>query len=224
MSVYMTEEEQIESIKRWWKKYSSIIMTVLSIILLSIAGTRYWNWHHEKLTIGASTAYERMVTSYTNKDIPQMQGYANTLMQQYGKTPYADAARMLLARQLVQTNKYSDARPLLEQVAQQARVPALKQVAKARLARLYMADKQYESALDVLSTIDDAAYASLVNELKGDIYVAMGESGKAQTFYADAMKDAQERKVANLFLEMKVNELAAHNGKTVAAPKNTQTV
>ncbi|MCC5791816.1 MAG: tetratricopeptide repeat protein [Legionellaceae bacterium] len=209
MSVYMTEEEQIESIKQWWKKYGNYITATLSVILLLIAGARYWNWHQDKVKTQASIAYEHMMISYTNQKAKETQAYANELLKQYGRTTYADAARLLLAKQLVEKKQYQQARDYLNTVVQSSTMPAFQQIARTRLARLLLVNQQYQEAIDTLSTVPDTAYLPLINELKGDIYTAMGESDKALSFYAHAIKEAREQNMGNLFLEMKTNELAA---------------
>lgn len=224
MSVYMTEEEQLEAIKRWWKKYSNIITLALSIVLLVIAGMRYWNWHQEKVQAQASIAYEQMMLAYANKQNERSQSYANQLVNEYGNTSYADAARMLLAKQLTEANQYKKARSHLEIVAHKGKMPAFQQVARTRLARLLMVDKQYSKALEELEKVNDSAYLAMVNELKGDIYTAMGEPEKAFNYYTHAMNEAKEQKMGNLFLEMKANELAAMSEKSVARSHSIQTV
>lgn len=224
MSVYMTEEEQLEAIKQWWKKYSNLITIGLSVILLLIAGSRYWTWHQNKVIAQASVAYENMMIAYANKNNESSQAYANQLMNEFGKTSYADAARMLVAKQLAEGNQFVKARTYLEQVADKGRMPAFQQIARSRLARLFIVDKQYKKALQELEKVNDTVYLPMVNELKGDIYAAMGEPAKALTYYTDAMNEAKHQNIGNVFLEMKTNELAAMNEQSVAKNKTIQTV
>ena len=57
--------------------------------------------------------------------------------------------------------------------------------------------------------MDDNAYMTIVNELKGDIFVEKGEYQQAMTSYKMAIEEAKTHGIGNLFLEMKTNELAA---------------
>lgn len=222
MSVYMTEEEQLDAIKQWWKKHSNTITLLLSAVLLLVAGYRYWTWHQEKVTVQASVAYEKMIQAYTNKNAAASQSYANQLISEYGKTSYADTARMVLAKQLVEKSQYVKARAQLEHVAHHAHMPALQRVARTRLARLLLADKQYDLALKELDAINDTAYEPMVNELKGDIYSAKGDANKALGFYTQAVILSKKNKASNSFLEMKANELAWAQPKSVARNSATQ--
>lgn len=209
MSVYMTEEEQLEAIKKWWQKYSNVITVILSLVLLTVAGFKYWNWHEAKISMQASNAYEHLMVAFSNQDNKSVRSYANQLINEYGDTVYADAARLTLAKLFVTREKYEKARENLEYVAKNSKMTALKQVAKIRIARLFAAEKAYDKALAELTTVDDMAYMPVVNELKGDIYAATGKYQQAIISYKEAITEVRTNGMGNLFLEMKTNELAA---------------
>ncbi|KTD36666.1 transmembrane protein [Legionella nautarum] len=209
MSVYMTEEEQLAAIKKWWNKYSNLITVILSALLLVFAGYRYWNWHQEKISTQASSAYERLMVAFSNQDNNGVQSYANQLIKDYGNTVYADAARLTLAKLFVSSDQFDKAQENLNYVATHSKMLALKQVAKLRMARLFAAQKAYDKALAELAIMDDSTYKPVVNELKGDIYAATGNYQQAIHSYKEAITEVRTNGMGNLFLEMKTNELAA---------------
>ncbi len=209
MSVYMTEAEQLEAIKKWWKRYNNLITIVLSVVLLAISGFKYWNWHQEKISQQASNAYEHLMLSLSNQDNRGVRGYANQLLKDYGQTIYADAARLTLAKLYVVREKYPKAQEELEYVATHSKMVALQQIARIRLARLLAANQSYTKALNELSQVDGTVYLPVVNELRGDIYAATKQYPKAVNFYRKAISEVQTNGMGNLFLEMKTNELVA---------------
>lgn len=208
MSVYMTEAEQLENIKRWWKRYNSIITVLLSIVLLACSGYKYWQWHQAKVIQQASNTYEHLMLAFSNKDNKAVRSYANQLITDYNRTVYADAARLTLAKLYVVREDYPHAREQLNYVAAHSKMKVLADVARIRLARLFAADKSYDKALEELSNINGVAYLPVVNELRGDIYSATGRYQEAVTFYKKAMAEVQTNGMGNLLLEMKTNELA----------------
>ncbi|TAL63484.1 MAG: tetratricopeptide repeat protein, partial [Legionella sp.] len=117
MSVYMTEEEQIETMKKWWRKYGNLITAVLSIVLLCIAGYRYWHWHQDKLKQESSIVYENMMIAFSNQNIKAVRSYANELIKDYSDSVYADVAHMTLAKIYVNKEKFDLAKNELQQVA-----------------------------------------------------------------------------------------------------------
>ncbi|MBA2656908.1 MAG: tetratricopeptide repeat protein [Tatlockia sp.] len=220
---YMTEEEQLAAIKKWWFKHSNLLTIILSIILLCVAGYKYWSWHIEKVNSQASTAYEQLMLAFSNKDEKSIQSYANQLIKNYSKTVYADAARLTLAKLQVTEEGYDEAQENLNVVATHSKLPALKQLARLRIARLLSAKKDYKQALEKLTVVEDKAYMPVVNELKGDIFVATGQYQQAILSYKEAITEVRTSGMGNLFLEMKTNELAAlhQSSNTDAATQNT---
>ena len=209
MSIYMTEDEQVEALKRWWKRYNGIITVLFSVVLLIMAGFKYWTWHEEKVTQQASNTYEHLMLAFSNHDNKGIRGYANQLITDYGNTVYADAARLTLAKLYVARENYTRAQDQLIYVASHSKMPALQQVAMIRLARIFAANKAYDKALVELAKVKDTTYLPVVNELKGDIYAATGRYEQAVSFYRQAISDVQTKGMGNLFLEMNTNELAA---------------
>lgn len=209
MSIYMTETEQLEAIKAWWQRHQRVIGLVLSVVLLSVAGYRYWNWHSEKMTRQASESYERLMVASSKKDSKAIEAYSKTLIKEYPKTVYADAAELVLAKHWVSEAEWDMAQKALEHVAFHATMPALQQVARIRLARILVEQKAFDKALGYLDHMDSSVYKPLIDELKGDVYVATGRYQEADVLYREARDEAKVRGIGNLFLDMKVNELAA---------------
>jgi predicted negative regulator of RcsB-dependent stress response len=209
VSVYMTEEEQLDAIKAWWQRHQRLISMVLLSVLVLVAGYRYWHWHTDKITRQASMSYERLMVAVSNQDGQAIEAYAKTLAKEYPKTVYGDAAQLTLAKHWVAESKWTEAQQTLETVAFHAKMPALQHVARIRLARLYLANKAYSQALSYLEKTKSSMYKPLIDELKGDVYMATGRYQEAEVLYRDAREETKSRGIGNIFLDMKVNELAA---------------
>ncbi|CAM2907351.1 YfgM family protein [Legionella worsleiensis] len=222
MSVYMTEEEQLEVIKKWWKRYGNLVSVFLSVILLCVAGYRYMHWHQDKLKQQASTTYENMMLAYSNQNIKSVRSFANQLIKDYDHTVYADVAHMTLAKIYVSKNKLDKAQSELRFVADHSNMTALKQIAKIRIARLMAAEKAYTNALKELTSVVDNTYLPVINELKGDIYGATGQYQEAINAYRLAIDEVKTNGMGNLFLEMKSNELALKNQTVHSNEKKVQ--
>ncbi len=171
MSVYMTEEEQLEAIKKFWKKHQNKITVLLSGVLLVTAGFRYWNWHIEKRDHNASIVYEQLIHAFTKENAPAIQAYSKTLTSNYQHTVYADAALLVLAKTFVEAKEWSQAIGALKQVAEKGQTAALRDVAKFRLARIFLYRKQYDEALKILNEVHVVDETKL-HQLKNDVYSA----------------------------------------------------
>lgn len=224
MSVYMTETEQLEAIKKWWKRYNNVIIVSLSVILFLMSGYKYWNWHREKINQQASMAYEHLMLAFSNQDNRGVRAFANQLITDYSQTVYADAAHLTLAKLYVAREKYSAAKKELHAVLEHSKMDVLQELAKIRLARLLATEKSYDLALNELNKIDSTAYLPLVNELRGDILEAKGLHQEAVASYREALSQVQKKGMGNLFLEMKTTELLALTHSMKKEENNTKTV
>ncbi|MGC1181907.1 YfgM family protein [Legionella sp.] len=222
MSVYMTEEEQLDLIKKWWRRNGTLITLALSLIIFAVAGYRYLTWHQDKLTQQASVAYEQMMLAVSNHNENIVKSYANQLIQEHEKTVYADVAHMTLAKVYVSENKLENAQNELKIVADKSKMLSLRQIAKIRIARILLAEKSYTNALNELSSIVDATYLPVINELKGDIYGATGQYQEAMNSYKQAITEVKTNGMGNSFLEMKTNEIAEKNQSLNSDDKKVQ--
>lgn len=220
----MTEEEQLDAIKKWWHRYSTLITVVLSLVLLATSGYKYWIWHQDKVNAQASNTYEHLMVAFSNQDNKSVRSFANQLTTQYGHTVYAHAARLTLAKLYVAREHFDKALEHLNFVASNSPMKALKQVAKIRIARILTARKEYDKALSELMSVDDMAYMPVINELKGDIYAARGHYQQAFDSYKQAIAEVRTQGLGNLYLEMKTNELAAFTQSLNHLKKTSKTV
>lgn len=209
MSVYMTETEQLQAIKQWWRHYSTPILIVLTLLMLALAGYQYWSWHSAKMLTRASNAYEQLMVVFSEHNNQEIKIRANQLLRDYGATVYADVAKMTLAKIYVDEDDFDSALSLLRDIANNSKVLAFKQIAKIRIARLLISERSFNKATQQLAMVDDNSYLSIINELQGDISVATGQYDHAIILYKKALNETKEHGLGNLFLEMKTNDLIA---------------
>jgi predicted negative regulator of RcsB-dependent stress response len=211
MSVYMTEAEQLEAIKKWWLRNQNWITTCVALLAVLIAGYRYWSWHTEKTLQQASTAYESMMMAMGQQDDNLTQSFANQLIKENESSVYATVARLTLAKVFVKKNAIDKAIDELKYISLHEKNVVFKEIAIIRLTRLFQSTKQYDKALSELTSLDHSAYyLPIANELKGDIFAAQGEYGKASQSYQAAMNGSQGRQV-NRLLEMKMETVKTMN-------------
>lgn len=216
MTVYMSEEEQIQQIKLWWKKYGNMISIAISIVLLSIAGFRYWNWHKNSIAQQASGIYERMMVAYADKDYKQVQSNSQRLIDDFNNTIYADVAHLTLAKVAVGKSKYKLAKNSLNAIISDSKSQLMIDVARIRLARILIFEKSYSQALEIVNKIKDKSMLAMANEIKGDISFAENNREKAVEFYNTAIQEAEKNGAGSLFLEMKAKQIAVKNNSKLA--------
>lgn len=219
MNIYQTETEQIEHIKKWFKKYGNWIFSFVFVVLLIVASDRLWERHIQKVNSQASERYQQLMVGVADDDASLIEAQSTDLIQHYPKTVYAEAALLTQAKLLVGQNKYKEALSKLKRVIMQGKTPALRQVARLRSAKiLCMVSPQetktknnYQRALTLLKTVDDSSYLPAIDEMKGDIYLGLNNKQQARVFYHKALKAFSKAHLNNPLLEMKLNEIDAIN-------------
>lgn len=204
MTAYLTEEEQIEQIKKYWNKYGSHVLTVILLIVLSVTGYRFYQERQEALMTRASSAFNDLMASTAKKEPAEIEAKANYVKATFPNTIYAASAALLLAKQAVEQKHYDAAISELQWVLSKANSNSFKQLARLRLSRIYLYQKKYELAQNALDTIDDAALSSMIHEVKGDIYSAEGKKSDAVKQYQLAVKELPNPSLVSMQLQMKL--------------------
>lgn len=208
MNAY-TEAEQLELLKKWWHEYGTAAIIGILLALILGFGWRYWQQHREQKLAHVSMRYEQLLTNVVNGNSDAVQNDANRLIERYPNTPYTQLAALQLARQDVYQNKLADAEDKLQWVMKHGDNSALREVARLRVARVFLADNQAQKALAILDDVEDKAYQPVALEVKGDVYAAMGKYAQARDAYSQALKALPEFAVMQPLLQMKLDNLPA---------------
>lgn len=208
MNAY-TETEQLELLKKWWDEYGTAAIVGIIIALVLGFGWRYWQQHREQKLAHVSMRYEQLLTNVVNGNSDAVENNANRLIERYPHTPYTQLAALQLARQDVYQNKFPNAEEKLQWVMKHGDNSALREVARLRLARVYLTGNQAQKALDILGDTDDKAYQPIALELKGDVYTVLGKVAQARDAYQQALKALPEFAVMQPLLKMKLDNLPA---------------
>lgn len=204
---YQTEEQQLEAMRAFVKKNQDTIMAILILLICLFGGYKYWNWHQTKSKTEASHLYESLMFAAAQDKSAEVDAYAERLTHSYGSSIYAQAATLLLAKKDVQASQFEKAKEKLNAVITGAKLPALQQIARIRLARILISEQHFSQALEILNKKVDVHYAALVNELEGDIHAAQHQIAKAKQSYESALRIGKEKGMENKILEMKLKKM-----------------
>lgn len=208
MNVYLSDDEQVEKLKFWIKKYGSSIIVGVLMGLALMYGWQYWVKKQTEKSIAALEQYNILISLSDKKDnFSDLKAKTAAIVNDYPNTPYAIFANLLLAQKAVAENNYTQAVSSLTWVIEQGTIDPFRQIARIRLARILIFQKNYQQALEVLKIIPDPSFDSLINEAKGDIYFAMGDKNQARQFYQQALKNAPLIGMFEPILSMKLNNI-----------------
>jgi predicted negative regulator of RcsB-dependent stress response len=200
-----SDNEQIQIIKDWWKQYGNSILLGIVIFAVINFGWRYWQQYQHQYIERASITYAQMSRASEQQKDDEVKLYAERLIQNYNKSPYAGLAALKLAKIAVQKHDLKLAREQLQFVITKSSNNALRQIARIRAARILLSEKQPQAALDLLATIDNGAYLTEVNEISGDALSILGKVAEAKQAYQNA-KDTETGETKSPLLKLKMRQ------------------
>lgn len=206
MSAYETEEQRLESIRRWWQENGKMVVTGIVLIVGAAVGTRLWLDRGHAQAEAASAEYQQLLNELSQDNKAAVIQRGAYLIDNYSGTPYASLAALALAKVRTESGELPAARARLEWVQENAPLPEFKDLARLRLARLHVAEGNPQLALNTLAEVNNETYAALAEEIRGDIHVAMGNPSAARIAYEKALQHSKPGNDDSL-LRMKLNEL-----------------
>lgn len=217
MDVYTTEDEQIAAMKKWWNENWMSLLGGVLIGSAVLIGGKYWldsKGHHAEM---ASYEFETLVQALNANKSEQAAEKAALLLGEYVDTPYAGLASLAMAKIKTESDDLVAAKSHLRWAMDNATQDEVKHIAKIRMARVLLAEAKYDDALAMLNEIKSGPQKAGIEELKGDIYVAKGETEAARRAYNVALvaldtAAASVSSRARNFLQIKLDDL----GETTA--------
>ena len=223
MDDYLSEKEQWEAVKTWFRENGLWIIAGVAVGGAGIGGYQWWNAHIDKVNGEASGKYEQLVTDLGRNDESGALTLLGELERDYSSTPYIDQARLAFARVYVESNRLDKAASVLEAVSQHSKDKQLALLARLRLARVQISQQKPDDALATLNGVDPGAFAAQFHEVRGDADLAKGDKGGALSEYRVAKTMDPGGGGGNSLLDLKISDLVAEAAPVPAAAAKTPT-
>jgi len=188
----LEEQEQIDSIKTWWKMYGNLVTGVILAGSLAVIGWQGWNWYQRNQSAQASAIYGVLEQAVAARDAQRVKAAAGELAEKFGGTSYAALGALIAARQSFEAGDLKTAKAQLSWAADKGK-DEIRDLARLRLASVLLDEKAYDEALKQLESAHAAAFAARFLELKGDVLAAQGKKPEARTAYKAALEKGEVR-------------------------------
>ncbi|HEX4911466.1 MAG TPA: tetratricopeptide repeat protein [Permianibacter sp.] len=189
MDVFTTEEQQLESIKKWWRANGTSVLIGAVLGIAAIAGWKFYQQHQLDKAVAASDAFEDVIKLADDADKrAEFKQKAEALVSEHQGTAYAQFGQLYLAREAVRDNDLARAASLLQAVANKPEHAAIGHVATLRLARVKLAQGELDAALKLVDISKDKAdaYAGAYALVRGDVLTALNRAAEANAAYQEA--------------------------------------
>jgi len=207
MSTYLSDDEQAEALKKWWKENAVSIIVGAGLGFGIIFGWQGWQMFQTSQGEAASQLYAQV--EQATKSGADFDNTATQLKAEYAGTAYASYAAMQQAKVAYKAGNPDRARSELEWVMANAPDPVLVDLARLRLAALLVDQQQYDAAKEVIAAAGTFMKGDF-EQLQGDIARAQGDKVAALAAYQAAASSG----VTDMrLLSMKIVDVTPVEGK-----------
>jgi len=205
----LQEQEQIDDLKAFWKRWGNLITWAVIAALAVFAGWNGWNWYQRDQAVKAGALYDELDRTVTGGDIERAGRVFSDLRERYPGAVWTVHGGLLVARLQHEKGKADEAVATLGWVADKAGDDAVQALARLRLAGLHLDAKRPEAALEALSRVSVPGFEALAADRRGDVLKSQGKTTEAIEAYRAARKALAETLDYRRVVEAKLTALGA---------------
>jgi predicted negative regulator of RcsB-dependent stress response len=210
------EQEQLESIKAWWRKYGNLVTWALIIVLAGFGGWQLWNKYQSKQSEQAAELFAEQQKAVEAKDNARILRVAADIQKEYGNTSYGQMSALFAAKSALDNNDAAAAKTQFQWVLDHGKDGEYKAVAAVRLAGVLLDEKAYDDALKVLGGKFPDEFVSVVADRKGDVFTAQNKIEEARAAFAEALEKAPAQDPARQLIQLKLDAIGGAGDKKVS--------
>ena len=188
LETHVAEDDDTQKLRAWWKKNGMGMVAGVAIGVAGVGGFKGWQVYTENRALSASDVFQEMLAYDESGAVEQAQDRAQMLAKDYRSTPYVDMAYLMIAKLAIKNNELSNAMEALTHVMTKSNDPAMRQLARLRLARVTLLAGDLVRAQELVTTDDVGGFESEYPEVLGDILVAQHKYSDAAEAYDRALQ------------------------------------
>jgi predicted negative regulator of RcsB-dependent stress response len=207
MAYDLEEQEQLATLKAWWKQYGNLTTWLVIAVLLAFSGWSGWNYYQRSQSMKSALLYEEVVKAIESKDNAKVERGAADIKDKFSGTPYAQMAALAAAKSAFDAKDLKATKAHLNWVINNGRSEEFKAIAKVRLAGVLLDEKAYDEGLKLLAGEFPDQFAALVADRRGDLLVAQNKLAEARTAYKTALDKTEIKNPARQLIQLKLDAL-----------------
>ena len=219
MDDLLSEKEQIEQMRAWWAEYGSYVIGGVIAGALVLFGINYYQSSKLNTQLEASALFETLAEHVSSGELDDAESVAAELETGYANTVYAAQSRLAMARLYMDKNRDQDAADELDELLAMSGADEVRDIARLRLARVYLYQDKAQEVVDLLEGQDNAAFLGRYSEVLGDAYAVLGRVADAEAAYQTALNDEMSsQSVDRALIQWKILDLPKAEQTAVAEP------
>lgn len=222
MDEYLSEKEQIDAMRSWWKENGTFVIVGLLVGVGAVVGITQWRSAQVAEQEAASVLFEALADEVAENRLEPAAEVADDIYAQYPVSIYADQARLAMARLYMDQGRDQDAAETLQALVDGGSDPQMRMVGRLRLAKVLLYQDKAEEVVALVQDHTETGMGPRFNEVLGDAHFDLGQYAEAEAAYLAALgAPMASQLVDGNLLRMKINdlpELAVEGEEPVVTP------
>ena len=220
----LEEQEQLDQLKAFWKRYGNLITWGLTLVLAGYASWMGWNWWQRDQAVKAAAMYDELDRAVLAVDADKAGRIFTDLKERFPSTSYAAQAALQAAKLQHDKGQLDVAQASLTWAADNAAEAEYRDIARLRLSGMQLDAKQFEAAGKTLDAIKSPDFAALQADRRGDLLLLQAKPDLARAEYQKALAAMDKAQDYRRLIEAKLASLGVAtveaNAQATAMPAN----
>ena len=212
----LEEQEQLDELKHFWKRWGDLITWVLIAVFGSYAAWMGWQSWSAKQSAQSAALYDTVERAAFSDDMALLERSVADIEDKFASTSYAQQAALLAARVYQDKARPVDARKQLTWVIDKSDDAGYQALARLRLAALWIEEKNFDAARQQLSAKAPVSFEPLFADRSGDIDLLENKPAQAIQNYQKAWKGFDANAEYRRLVAVKLAALGADPEETAA--------
>ena len=197
MAYDLEEQEQLDTLKAWWKQYGNVVTWILIIALAGWLGWLGWNKYQQSESMKGALLYEEIVKAIEANDPAKIARAVADMKDKFSATPYAQMGALAAAKSTFEANDLKATKLHLQWVVDHGRNEEY----------ILLDEKAYDDGLKILAADFPEQFAALVADRKGDLLFAQNKTTEARAAYKVALDKTDIKNPARQLIQLKLDAL-----------------
>ena len=205
----LEEQEQLDQLKAFWKRYGNLITWLMIAVLAAYAGWNGWNWWQRDQAEKSGAMFDQLDKAAQAGDAEQAGRVFADMKARYPRTAFTEQGGLMTAKVQLDKGQFDVALATLAWVGANAAETEYQTIAKLRAAGVLLDQKKYDDALKQLDGASAPDFAALVDDRRGDVLLAQGKKDEAKAAFAKAWQAMDANVGYRRLIDAKLTALGA---------------
>jgi len=210
--MFESDQHASEVLYDWFKENKLYVLAFIVILFGGSFITKLWIAHKEDKSQQAALYFSKLLKNVEANNAEKTNNEIALLMNDYSSTPYADLSAIISSKISLVAANTDKAIVDLKHIIDNSKQPAVRDIARFRLARIYLSKQQVELATQELKKISKFGKKTAMNYLiSGDVFIIKHRYSKAINSYQQALlavpAQDEEFDALKAYIVAKLNEV-----------------